>query len=143
MTVIAWDGISLASDKMMVQVGLAMKVTKIKKVRDHLIGVSGNASAISILFDWFDKGADPEKWPDIQKDKDRWSYLLAITPEKKILFYEQDPLPIEIEDEFFACGSGRDYALAAMAMGASAGKAVAVASKFDVNCGNGIDVIEF
>jgi ATP-dependent protease HslVU (ClpYQ) peptidase subunit len=47
-----------------------------------------------------------------------------------------------VEDPFMAWGSGRDFALGAMAMGATAREAVAVACRFNVYCGNGIDAFD-
>ena len=42
----------------------------------------------------------------------------------------------ETENDFWAVGSGEEYALGAMAMGASAAQAVEVASQFDVYTGS-------
>lgn len=143
MTVLVFDGNTFAADKRATNQGLIFSVTKIKKSRDHLIGVSGDFSAGKMLMKWFEDGCDPTKWPKCQEDKDRWTSLIVITPENKILKYEQEPIPMEVEEKRFAFGSGRDLALAAMEMGADAIKAVEVASKFDAGCGNGIDTLRF
>lgn len=143
MTVIVWDGKILAADKRACNNGLKFTVTKIRKINGNLVGSSGDFSPIQAMFHWYEKGADPEKIPDCQKDKDRWTTLLVITPEKKIFRYEQDCFPYEIEEKKYAAGSGRDFALAAMAMGADAVEAVKIACRFDAGCGNGIDTLGF
>jgi hypothetical protein len=42
MTVIVWDGKTLAADKQATQADLKRKVTKIHRLRGHLVGVSGD-----------------------------------------------------------------------------------------------------
>jgi ATP-dependent protease HslVU (ClpYQ) peptidase subunit len=118
-------------------------MTKIRKINNHLVGVAGSASGSATLMNWLENGADEAKWPDIQKDKDRWCDMLVITPERKIMKYEQEPIPFEIEETRYAIGSGKDCALAAMVMGADAVRAVEVASIVEHGCGNGIDTITF
>ena len=46
-----------------------------------------------------------------------------------------------MEGPFCAIGSGRDFALAAMALGHSAIEAVTVAGRFDTASGNGFDAL--
>jgi hypothetical protein len=47
------------------------------------------------------------------------------------------------EDDFVAVGSGRDYAMAAMALGHTARVGVEIASRFDPGTGNGVDELQF
>ena len=48
-------------------------------------------------------------------------------------------MPVNLfEGGFYAIGSGRDFALAAMRMGADAKKAVKIASEFDIHTGGRI-----
>lgn len=57
--------------------------------------------------------------------------------------YEREPHPFEIEEPFYAFGSGMDIAIGALAMGANAIKAVEIASRYSSHCGNGIDTLTF
>lgn len=141
MTIIAWDGHTLAADKMANMHGYKCKVTKIEKFEGKLLFSSGNFDVLKELFHWFKSGADPDKWPSIQSDKDEWGSLGIIMPDKTILRYDRRPYPFIIEEKFFAVGSGRDYALAAMSLGCTAEKAVEVASQFCPNCGLGVDTL--
>ena len=142
MTVIVWDGKTLAADKQATNSGLKMTCTKLRRVNGCLIGVSGDFDLAQTTVKWFADGADPEKFPKHQETDDKWVGLVCITPDKRVLKYERSPYPMEYtEMEFFAVGSGRDYALGALAMGADAVTAVEVASRFDNGCGLGVDVL--
>jgi ATP-dependent protease HslVU (ClpYQ) peptidase subunit len=141
MTVIAWDGTTLAADKRAVANNMRFNVTKIKKIRGHLVFSAGDFDSANMLFKWFEDGAKPDSYPTCQNDKDRWVVLIVITPDKQILRYEKEPVSYVIEEPFAAVGSGRDYAMAAMAMGANAIEAVKIACQFDIYCGDGIDTL--
>lgn len=138
MTVIAWDGKTLAADKRAVTSGLARTVTKILRHQDKLLGASGTFDNGNQMVEWFKGGCDPEKFPRCQSDKDDYT-ILVVVDSNGLRIYEKGPYPLLMEDPFFAAGSGRDYAIAAMHLGCSASEAVSVACKFDTSCGNGID----
>lgn len=143
MTVIAWDGFTLAADRLANMNGLKASVSKLRRINGNLVGGAGDLSVLMALFHWYEQGADPKNLPDGQRDKDRWSSLLIITPEKKIYKIEQDGYPFLINEPFFAIGTGRDFAIATMLLGFSARKAVQVASKYDAGCGLGVDTLTF
>lgn len=143
MTVIAWDGRTLAADRLSNASGLARTTTKIWRMNGHLIGASGIASRGRELAAWWADGADPAKLPAWQHHESDWVDLLVITPELKVLKYERSTMPIIYEDAQFAMGSGRDFALAAMHLGLNAAQAVGVASHFCTDCGHGCDTLEF
>jgi ATP-dependent protease HslVU (ClpYQ) peptidase subunit len=139
MTVIAWDGKTLAADKRTTDAGVGLTTTKIFRAPcGALLGAGGTTSACHGLKNWWVAGADPEKFPE--KDKD--AALMVVKPGGKVLVYWESAVGVEIEDAFFAIGSGRDFALAAMHLGCSAKRAVEVACTFSPYCGNGIDTLE-
>jgi 20S proteasome alpha/beta subunit len=138
MTVIAWDGRTLAADKRATSSGLARTVTKIHKIGDTIVAASGNASQDALMVEWVRQGCKPEAFPDSQKDKDDWSTVVVVDA-SGVRYYERTPYPILVEDAIWATGSGRDFALAAMHLGKSSVEAVAVASEFQIDCGNGCD----
>ena len=142
MTVIAWDGKTLAADKQATQSDMRRAVKKILKIKGNLLGASGDWDRAQEMFDWFAQGADREKYPWFQKEDDKWVGMLVITPDRRILKYERSPIPIDFSLEgVYAFGSGRDYAYGAMAMGANARKAVLIASRYDTGCGLGVDTL--
>jgi ATP-dependent protease HslVU (ClpYQ) peptidase subunit len=140
MTVIAWDGHTLAADKLAGSVGLRRTVTKIRAIRGHLVAFSGNAGRGMEVVAWWEAGAYPAEYPKFQ-EADDFVDLLVITPVGKILKYERSAHPVHFEDATFAMGSGRDYAMATMFLGFGAVRAVEVASEHDMDCGGGLDVL--
>lgn len=143
MTVIAWDGTTLAADKRAVCNGFIRTTTKIKRIRDMLVGCAGDLGVAAAMMAWIERGCDESKYPDSQKDTDDMVSTIIIWPDKTIWRYEITPFPFRIEDTVFAIGSGRDYAIGAMSRGATAKEAVFAASLYDIYCGNGIDELQF
>ena len=143
MTVIAWDGRTLAADKRATVVGMATTATKIHRLHDGLVGFSGSGAHAAELLHWFKGERKPEDYPRRDPDSDNGAGALFIASDGRILMYSQaGPFPEIVEDKFFARGAGRDYAMAAMHLGCDARRAVEVACTFDVGCGNGIDTLE-
>lgn len=140
MTVIAWDGFRLAADKRATNNGCQRTVTKIRAVNNELIGYSGDLCNCLELETWYINGAVPHEFPSSCKDGHQT--LVVIGNDKTIYCYISGPVPEIYEEKFHAWGSGRDFALAAMYFGFDAQTAVKVASHFQVDCGNGIDIIE-
>lgn len=142
MTVIAWDGNMLAADKLADVADLPRTVTKIWRGRDGcLIGGSGDFSRVLQMRDWYNAGADPSKFPEEQRNTDKFVTLVIIAPQKLVLVYELAPSPIFYEDPQYACGSGRDFAVLAMKYGEDARQAVLTASKYSLSCGLGVDTL--
>lgn len=145
MSVIAWDGKTLAADKRATLGSLIRTTTKIFRHGDALLAYAGDQSFGEQIKAWWIAGADPEKFPASQRDKDDWAGLLVIRPRAdpglRIARYERTPHPLFFEDETFAIGCGRDFAMAAMYVGKTAREAVEVAIALDSGCGNGIDTL--
>lgn len=137
MTVIAWDGKTLAADKRATFEGFGATTTKIRRLASGtLLATTGHAGIGRALTEWYEDGCLSE-YPD----KESECTLLVITSDGHLAMYEKSRSPIILENKFIAMGSGRDYALAAMHLGKNAAEAVAVACIFDIACGNGIDTL--
>ena len=141
MSCIAWDGEMLAADKQASVGGLARTTTKIKQIRNFLVGYAGEAVQGEEMVAWLSKGAKPNTFPEAQRDKDDWVAMLVIRPGVIIQIYERSPYPMVLEDKTMAIGSGRDFALTAMFLGKRADEAVRIACHFDKGCGLGVDVL--
>jgi hypothetical protein len=142
MTVIVWDGKTLAADKLAVQGDLKRTVTKIRRLRGHLVGVSGDWDRGQELLHWFVEGADPSKYPEFQKTDNDFVGMMAVRPDGCVIKFERSPYPMEYPEEKWYCiGSGRDFAYGALWMGANAKVAVQVAMSFASSCGMGIDTL--
>ena len=137
MTVIAWDGETLAADQRASLGSFYRTTQKIFVVRDCLVGYAGDSDYAEALLEWYRTGADPEKYPNMD-NKDAWRSLLVIEPSKKILKYERTPYPVRFPHQQFAIGSGRDFAMMAMRLGKTAAEAVELTAEFDSGCGNGV-----
>lgn len=142
MTVIAWDGLIMAGDKRTNFGGLHATTTKVHRLPDgSLAGCAGNTAQIAEMVHWLAQGADVGKIPASQRDAKECVSMLVVYPNGHLWQYENTPYPIRIENKFWAIGSGRDFAMAAMRLGRSALDAVALACELDMNCGNGIDAL--
>lgn len=148
MTVIIWDHASglLGADKKAVQGDMMRCVTKIRRIRGHLCAAAGDWDLAQEMFKWFEDGANPSDAPACIRHKDDWVAFIAITPEKRVLKYERSPLPIDFTEAaahsgWYVFGSGRDYAVGALAAGASIYTALDIVAKYSVNCGMGHDVM--
>lgn len=139
MTVIAWDGETLAADRLATGGGgIGRAVTKIQKHGDVLLGVTGNWDIAAEMREWFKAGALPAEFPAKARDGDA---TLIVIRRGSIETYCAGPYPMPIEVEKAAWGTGRDYAEAAMYLGGNAKMGVEVASHFQTDCGNGIDTL--
>lgn len=141
MTVIAWDGTTLAADKRMCIGSHHMTTTKIFRRPECLIAFSGAAKNIGALLVWVDGGKVVAEFPKIKDDEQ--TIMALIYRDGRIENFDSGPFAIMIEDHQHAMGSGRDYARAAMYLGETAREACIVACQFDEACGNGIDVLSF
>lgn len=139
MTVIVWDGKTVAADRRGCINDAAMTMTKVWLITDGaVVATTGDAGFGMALVQWWTEGADPAKWPAFQSTDD-WAKLIVFQPNYPPMCYERQPVPFPVEDQFMAWGSGREFALGALAMGATARQAVEVACRFNVYCGNVVD----
>ena len=142
MSVVAWDGRFIAADKQATNSGLRIKTTKMRKLNSgEITAWTGDQDSGLALARWYEAGASHEKWPDFQKDKENWTRLIVAGP-RGVVFFEQQPEPQVVEEPFMAWGSGRDFAMGALAHGATAEEAVIITCRFCITCGLGVDVIE-
>lgn len=133
MTVIAWDGKTLAADKQATFGGTPVPATKIFRHNAELIGCSGNISESIQFVEWYFHGGDKPVLED--------GFSALVIQNGKVYKYEKQLIPLHLDVPVWAAGSGADYALGAMAAGCSAEKAVEIACRFDIHCGLGVDVM--
>lgn len=140
MTVIAWDGKTLAADKMSSSVGYAYTVTKVYRLSDGSIAAfTGGGDHAMALLAWLNGLRLPADYPKAQETND--TSALVIAPTGRVLSYGATPHPQTIEGRYYAAGHGRDFALAAMHLGYSAEIAVKIACELDIYCGKGVDTL--
>lgn len=104
---------------------------KIKRLDNGtLIGVTSTiVGASSAVMAWYEAGCPAKPEVDLPESFS----LLVVEHERKAFYAENKPLLSgPLHADFFAIGSGEEYALGALAFGANAVQAVAMACKLDV-----------
>ncbi|KVW15396.1 hypothetical protein WK91_18335 [Burkholderia cepacia] len=140
MTIVAWDGKTVAADRMIVDGYAKLPGTKIHRINGELFGCSGCWATGMTRFEWARAGMNPATYPVVPDDQ--FGRLLRITADGEILLYTVNGLPMRYESPFYAIGSGSEFAMAAMYLGHSAEQAVHVACELSNECGMGIDKLE-
>lgn len=143
MTVIAWDGKTLAADRRSVSSGTIRTVTKISRHPSlpELLAISGSLVDGLEVKNWYVSGASPDSFPATCRQTDNFARLIVISADG-VRCYEGAPIPIKFDDQRVAFGSGCDFAMAAMYMGRDAKQAVEVTCALSSECGDGIDTLE-
>ncbi len=143
MTVIAWDGRTLAGDRESgSQYIKCTAATKVYRINGCLVGCAGTGAINAQWREWFRAGAKPEDFKAPLNDADNFTHALVIQPDGRIHLYQRTPYPIEMHGPFAAVGSGQEAALAVLHMGGDARKAVEIASIVCAGCGGGVDTLE-
>lgn len=121
-------------------VGEGARCAEVRKVTrskvGHLGGAAGHATGLVALHGWIEGGCegDPPRYEKGVMDG------IVVYPTGRVFYWDGSAALLEMHGPFFAAGSGQDFALGAMAMGATARRAVETAIQFDINSGGGIDV---
>lgn len=148
MSVVAFDGKSLSSDRQATYNGTKLTIDKIFQPEPHIIlGFVGEHTAGTRAVEWFLDGADPEKFPKPDSEEQS-ATLIVLTKHKNgttdpngepvCLFYVNTPVALKVIDHVMAWGAGAQFAHGAMIAGATATKAVEIATSLSEGCGNGI-----
>ena len=140
MTTLAWDGTTFAADRQLTASYMRHGGTKLFTVDGGIAGISGRYEVGLKIIAWLQSDRDPNKYPQMNEDRDDESAAIYwVTKAGSAFRFFGYPLPVPITEPFFAGGSGRDYALGAMAHGADAIEAVQIACRFDSMSGVGVD----
>lgn len=153
MTVLAWDGKTLAADKRCDIGGTAFTGTKVRRLAggagvlmpETLMGFCGTASLLEARWRWYCAGANPDTYPKRPENDD--SAMVCITKDEagiRIRRYEATGDPLPLEDALYTDGAGTDVALAALHCGRTAQEAVELCAKLIPKyIGGGVDTITF
>lgn len=144
MTTIAWDGKSLAGDRMLSIGSAAVRSPKSKIQRivfcgeESLVGGAGSVEAIGAFICWLKSGGADDRAP-LPSDSDGCQYSVIVANRNGVYYFANSTKPVFLGKVAWAIGSGADYALGAIAAGVSSKKAVQIASKYDTSTGMGVD----
>ncbi len=146
MTTVAFDGCTMAADRM-VNIGDTPVRAPRSKIRrgvfqgdEALFGMSGAVAFSELLVEWLERGAPADRPPDLDSADDGACSVIVATRRGVTLFCNTH-LGVPIGPTPWAVGSGANYALGAMAAGVKARRAVEIACTLDVNSGLGVDVL--
>lgn len=139
MTTIAADRTSMAADSLMIDdKGLCDSTQKIWRADDALIGISGSVTDGLIFVDWY-------KWYRDREDEDKPKlgddFEALVLMEDGLYSYHKSLVPVKINHQYWAIGSGAPIAIGAFAMDATPMEAVEAACIFDINT-NGPILVE-
>lgn len=144
MTTVAFrDGI-MASDSRYSETSVgATRGPKIfkKKVgkKEVIIGISGDVFAAMLFVDWYgSNNADLHKTLTEMTDD---NFFVMIWDGKRLLEANRYCRPTEIEEPYYAIGSGGVHAITAMDCGKTAEQSISFAIKRDINSGGRVIVM--
>jgi hypothetical protein len=137
-TTIAWDGRTLAADRQATFSSLARQGRKLFHCGRYAYAACGHASEAELVAEWLRDGANPKERVRFDEEGLRG---IAVRKDDGRVFTVQGKVVALVGHRFgnLAFGSGGDYALAAMALGRTAGQAVQFAARFDLYTGLGVD----
>ncbi len=132
MTIVAWDGKTLACDSMMVEGGRKSWCMKFWRTESGVYTGAGKWTDLRAIVRALSTGQPV--------DEDLYADTLAIhldTSGKLWLYEDAEPQLVKGRE---AWGSGRNFALGALSMGAMAAEAAKIACKHSTTCGGKIHV---
>ncbi len=140
MTVIVWDGKTLATDAGAADETAMWKTIKAWRYGEVILSGAGPLASILAVRAWYMAGAVPNEFPSVQQTP-QFCHFVVVTAEG-LFRYEQSPHPIQHGFEPCAFGVGKDFAFGALAMGADARRAVEIANEHSPYCGMGVHTYE-
>jgi len=130
MTTIATDGKTMAADSQQSTYGVDnISCIKLHRIGDYVYSHAGNLSEALIYLDWVKAGCPDDNRPVLS---DECSFVKV--GKGKVFRIINTLRPYECGFPF-AMGSGAEYAMGAMAMGATPIQAVKIAMKYDIYTG--------
>ena len=139
MTTIAYrDGVLAADRRVSDGHSIIGEDRKIVMGYDCLAGAGGRADCCEMFIQWVLAGRPDDDLPDIEAGQ---LHAITIEADGQILVWQNIAAPFPITAPFLAVGSGDEFAIGAMEMGADAKTAVEVASRRDLATGGGIDIL--
>jgi hypothetical protein len=139
-TTIAWDGRTIAADR---RTAKGMSVGKLFRLKDgSIVAGAGFHDQVVEIVAWIKGGCRESKRPALPDSDPESSDLLIACPDGTAYWLTWPYLRrVKVIEGFAAVGSGAEYAIGALEMGASAAQAVEIAARHDDATGNGVDVL--
>ena len=141
MTTIAYrDGILAAGTLCTINNSIEGRVVKIARRGPIMAGAAGSAPMCRAFLDWFKAGMQGEAPATQHPVSSDWNYWgLIVTPDRLVTLMASGWMSHRAP--YYAMGSGAEYALGAMAAGATAAEAVEAAMRHDTRTGGEVTVL--
>lgn len=138
MTTIAFDGKTLAGDRLRTHDDKPMPATKVFRINAKqevvLVGCSGDSWDCASFVQWL-TGSSLSARPSPRV------FSAILVRKSGAVLIDDRLLEHALTLPYYAIGSGADFAIGAMASGKSAKQAVEIAARFDPKTGLGVDVV--
>lgn len=135
MTTIVADRNGMAADRRISGTGSAFKTAKLHRIRGSIIGYCGNPEQAMRFIEW---RRNPDAKPSFSEPDFE---ALELTAGGDLLWWGSEMVPLTIDDDHYAIGSGSGYALGAMAMGATPKQAIKIAADYDPGTGSDVQTL--
>lgn len=140
MTTIAWDGKTLATDRMAVCGATKRMVRKLFDCGAYWYGGAGNFDDVHRVAAWLKAGADAAN-PLVLEEGSVLGIAVRKCDAESYLVEGKHVVLCVFRKVPEATGSGHEYARSAMAFGKTAVQAVTFAARFDAYTGMGVDSV--
>ncbi|QNM98114.1 hypothetical protein [Chitinimonas koreensis] len=138
MTTIAWDGKTVAADTQANNTGLRSYTKKLYRLADgRIYGFTGEIQDGVSVYEWLNAGGRDAR-PHVSSS----FAALLVCPDGRAYTMEDKLVLLAVYETFRAIGSGRNFAMGALVVGADAVQAVKAAIRLDVYSGGDIDALE-
>lgn len=138
MSVVVWDGKTVACDRRVNYGSVVASVPGFSKIQRRadgtILATVGDMTKAAYMIRWWAEGAIPSKWNWNDTD----NATLIVLYHSRATAYYNSPERVPEPSAPWAWGSGREFAIGAMAAGATARAAVKIASKYVPTCGHGV-----
>ena len=142
MTTIAWDGRYVAADSL--QGGRdydsSVPATKLVLAGERVYAICGYFAWFQAWIKWHENGADPANTPVCKLPQSETTFI--VFEDGGCFTFDLEMPYADISHPGEALGSGRKFAMGAMAAGLNAEQAVRVAIKLDPHSGGPVQVID-
>lgn len=148
MTTIAWDGKTLAADRCSWSGGARRKVCKAFKVTApdgsrFLVAFAGSGTFALAVLAWMQGGNRPDPLAFMKPDDLSSQCALVIDEQLRVWQLGNDLWYSRMDERIYAYGGGQDFAWGALEAGATAKRAVEIATKRSDYAGLGVTTVSF
>lgn len=138
MTTAAWDGKCLATDRRMSGGVTGNKLFALPNGA-YMVGAGTYDDIVEVAL-WLQK---KRRKPKFSASEEGMSEVIVVQPNGTAYWLTWPFLrKVAIREPHAAIGTGMDYALGALAAGATAKQAVQIAARFDLETGHGVDCVQ-